>query len=82
MAADLDNVRRLVKAAWTGMEIELMSQNASAEDVASAGINVISQIVDYVDTHSPEERREYNRAAIATTLIILARKLSPVMKVI
>ncbi len=65
------NVRRLVDAAWRGMEAELARENASAEDVVNATIAIASGGINYVCTAAcgaaPEDLAR-NKASVRDSL--------------
>jgi hypothetical protein len=82
MSANSENIKRLTKAAWTGIEIELASQNASAEDVVNAAFRVAVGAIDYAcNCGNTEEEKAYNRANCAAALQALLLKCSNNLKV-
>jgi hypothetical protein len=73
------NVKRLVAAAWRGMEEELAVQNASAEDVVNATVAIAAGGINYACSAAAGETPEaiaHNKAAVRDTLYQLLMNTS------
>lgn len=71
MSSDVNNVKRLIHAAWAGMEAEIAHKMTNGEEVINAGLGIAESCIQFACTTEggiPPEDASTNRRVIQNRL--------------